>query len=290
MLITQVAKLSAEERFLYWVGERHQVYLRKQAKKPKPWTDDEVLQMVYFTNPYREHDKVTAWYRQHIREPLQRDPEVVFATICFRWFNWIPTGQLLRDTKLLVDWDCRRAVAVLTAYRNSGYQVFTGAFNISNSGSRKPKVNRVCEDYVTPAWKRDFSGEMGRLERLSLAELHGEFSQLPGLGGSGFMAAQVVCDLKYTPFWSQAGDWWTWCSPGPGSRRGLAILLDNDRRLSTQDFLIEVNKLRVKTGKMLVDLSPLHAQDVQNCLCEFGKYERARTEGGKARRKYNGRS
>jgi hypothetical protein len=36
------------------------------------------------------------------------------------------------------------------------------------------------------------------------------------------------------------------------------------------------------------DYPPLHAQDVQNCLCEFDKYERVRLGEGKPRSTYPG--
>jgi hypothetical protein len=32
----------------------------------------------------------------------------------------------------------------------------------------------------------------------------------------------------------------------------------------------------------------LHAQDLQNCLCEFDKYERVRLGEGRPKAKYNG--
>jgi hypothetical protein len=35
-----------------------------------------------------------------------------------------------------------------------------------------------------------------------------------------------------------------------------------------------------------VGLGDLHAQDLQNCLCEFDKFERARLGEGKPKRKF----
>jgi hypothetical protein len=51
MKIERVAKLSPESRFLYWIKERHAIYLRREAGEEKPWTDDEMLQRYFFTNP-----------------------------------------------------------------------------------------------------------------------------------------------------------------------------------------------------------------------------------------------
>ena len=77
MLVADVLKLTPLERFLYWVRERHAIYLKKSAGLPPPWTDDEILQNYAFTNPYREHDRTTVWFRTHVRDPLQNDPAVI---------------------------------------------------------------------------------------------------------------------------------------------------------------------------------------------------------------------
>jgi hypothetical protein len=295
MLVEQVAKLTPKERFLYWIRERHQIYMRRQAGKSKPWTDDVILQNTFFTNVYRELDKVTVWYRQNIREPLMHDPSLVFATIAFRWFNWPATGDTLtlRTTdkrNLLIHWDTKKAVERLEFERdNMRRQVFTGAFNISNSGSTKPKINRVCEDYIQPAWEQRSKLTLA-LTGASLTTAHSVLSELPGLGGSGFMAAQVVCDLKYTPLLQKAKDWWTWCSPGPGSRKGMNVVYGYplERRLNPREWEDHMYGLISLCHARLQKMPRLHAQDIQNCLCETFKYHRALTEGGKTKRKYNG--
>src|SRR5262245_1677713 len=97
-----VKKLPPLGIFLYWVRERHQIHLRRKAGMSPPWTDDEILQSIFFTNPYREHDKTTVWFRENVRDPLRNDPRVLFATIIFRWFNYIPTGEILKETDLQI--------------------------------------------------------------------------------------------------------------------------------------------------------------------------------------------
>ena len=56
-----------------FVRERYRILLQRRAGKPKPWTADRVLQEHYFTNVFREDDKTTVWFREHIREPLRDD-------------------------------------------------------------------------------------------------------------------------------------------------------------------------------------------------------------------------
>lgn len=283
MKIEQVKKLSAIDRLLYFINERNQVRLKKRLGKKRPWTDDAILQSVYFCNVRREDDKVTMWVEENILNPLKGDPAVVFAVIAFRWFNYIPTGNLLRG--LLVHWDLPSVISQLKSVPG---QVFTGAFNISNSGSTKPKINRVCEDYIQPVWM-DRDNLVRKLsECVTLSTAHKILSGYPGLGGSGFMAAQIICDLAYTHVLERAADWWTWSSPGPGSKRGLNRLLgrpvDNP---VPKDWEGQMNKLRqIIFSKLKIRL---HARDAQNCLCEYDKYVRVLTGEGQSKRKYNGR-
>jgi len=162
-------------RFIYWMMERHRIHLKRQAGLPKPWTTDKVLQSYFFTNPFRENDKTTAWYRENIRIPYTTPPHynpsppnkfpsapslslsrVLFATIAFRWFNFIPTGQLLlgralsnlssspKDIKafaanrnnLLYHWDMIRAINRLTIHQQYGHKIFTGAYIIKSPDRR----------------------------------------------------------------------------------------------------------------------------------------------------------
>lgn len=294
MLVEQVKQLPALDRLVYWITERHQVYLKRKAGLPRPWTDDTVIQSTFFCNPYRENDKVTTWLREQVRDPLEDDPRVLFAVICFRWFNWPLTGARLmgkgefpEGKNLLLDWDLVEALGRLKTQTG---QVFTGAFNISNSGSTKPKINRVCEDYIQPAWEAMPEYLAHWDETVTLEGMHAALSVLPGLGGSGFMAAQVVADLKHTSFLRECSDWWTWCCLGPGSKRGLNRLLGRGADEPVpKNWKHCLEDLRQTINRRLKGRYPaFHAQDAQNCLCEWDKYERVAWGQGKSKRGYNG--
>lgn len=270
---------------LRWINRREEARINKENGKPKPWTDDKIIQSTYFTNVRREDDKVTRWYAQNVREPLKKAMVLPFATIAFRWFNKIETGQVLLDLDALVNWNTREVLLKLHQMRNAGEAIFTGAFNISNSGSTKPKINRVCEDYIEPVWQIRQSLH-GELYGKNLEDAFKVLNKLPGLGGSGFMAAQVVADLKYSPILQNAKDWESWCCLGPGSKKGLNYLLGQpmdeplpkDWRKHFEGFRTDAYEA---TGL------ELHAQDFQNCLCELSKFVRV-MEGGRSKRKYNG--
>lgn len=302
MKIEQVKKMKPLDRLLYWVKTREEIRLKKEAGEDKPWTNDKIFQTTYFTCVNRENDKVTVWLRENIREPLRDDPRVFFAVLAFRWFNYIPTGVILRMYDVapkdktaegyFTHWDLDKVVQVLTHLKDSGNKVFTGAFNISNSGSTKPKINRVCEDYIQPVWeqRKTITDHLTYCQDgQCLADAHALLMQMcPGLGGSGFMAAQVIADLKHTYLLEDATDWWTWCSPGPGSKRGMNRVLGRDPKtpISKPRWVQTIEELREEIYKSWG--AELDAQCIQSCLCEISKYESVLWGEGRSKRTYPG--
>jgi hypothetical protein len=317
MRTAEVKKLKPLDQFLYWMRERHNVYLRRRAGAPKPWTDDEVLQSYFFTHPYRELDKVTVWFRENIREPLRNDRRVLFATVCFRWFNLPETGLVLMGNKqprlaqgrlinpggsLLYDWDCDEVMKRLGAVRDKGGQVFTGAFMI-NSPPGSPKLEAIVER-VNNVWE----GREELLEKIApdgpsstyqgvsnaLRYAHECLTKFPGLGG--FMAYEVVCDLRYTYLLEKAPDKLTWCNPGPGCIRGIYRLRGMDfpkGNNSTspprpRDAMEYLQELLAIARRKLVGMPPLEMREIEHSLCEYDKYSRALEGDGKLKRRYNG--
>lgn len=299
MLISKVKKLSPEARFLYWVKERHLIHLRRQAGKPKPWTDDKVLQTGFFTNPYRENDKTTVWFREHVREPLRDDPQVLLTTIIFRWFNLIVTGEFLANEGLLYNWYGPLAKQLLAKRRRDGYKLFTGAYLIQSPGG-EPKMEAIC-DRIDKVWQdrhallaainvRHESGPC------SLEEAHSYLTQYDGIGA--FMAYEIVCDLRYTYLLENAPDINTWCNPGPGCIRGLyrlageKIPAKNNSTMPRKmkdwqermQYLLKVTQRHFKRNSKF---PPFEMREIEHSLCEADKYNRALFGDGRLKRTYD---
>ena len=86
------------DRYVYWIEERERIRrVKEEDKQEPPWTRDPILQEFKFCQVYREDDRTTRWFREHIREPLRNKPEVLMATVIFRFFNLIETGHTLLD-------------------------------------------------------------------------------------------------------------------------------------------------------------------------------------------------
>lgn len=301
---------AALDRFWYWCRERHNIYRKKQKGLKPPWTTDPILQNWFFTNPYRENDKVTVWFRENIRDPLKNNPKVLFATVCFRWFNRPDTGRLLwggdpRLTQeedvsfrlryqgnLLIKWDKKQALNCLDVYRSDGGKLFTGAF-IINSPPGIGKLESICER-IDNVWR-----DRNRLLRsivpgTSLEAAHNRLMSYPGLGG--FMAYEIVCDLRYTYLLRDAIDKNTWCNPGPGCIRGLHRLTGEKKTSRNnscfppkpKDWLEGMKELLRLSHYRLQDMPRFEMREVEHSLCEFDKYERAMFGDGKMKRTYPG--
>lgn len=308
MKVEEVSKMAPLDRFFYWIKERHLMHRRRSAGAERPWTDDEILHGCFFTNPYRENDKVTVWFRETVRDPLRDDPKVIMATIIFRWFNYIPTGEFLllfRKTwgrKLsrtdhygaLEYWDEKAVCAGLDHRRDEEKRkIFTGAFMV-NSPKGRPKNEGICWR-IQNVWE-DRQRVIRQIEKArSLEAAHKALAnKYDGLGG--FMAYEVITDLRHTALLEDARDIFTWCNPGPGCIRGLLRL---DGR---EDLLPKQNKQTPPRPKdwldrvrHLVEISPEHLprtmprlemREIEHSLCEWDKYERARLGDGQVKRKY----
>ena len=298
MKIADVAKMSPLDRFLYWVKERHNIFLRRRAGKPRPWTDDEVMQSVFFTNPYRENDKTTVWFRENVREPLRNDPKVLFAVIAFRWFNLSATGELLMTSpNLLLNWDEQDAINRLKEANRLG-PVFTGAFMIKvGNGPPGCKIPQVCQA-ISNVWQvRDHTLSQWRPD-CTMEEAHKSLMKFRGLGG--FMAYEIVCDLRYTYLLEDATDIDTWCNLGPGAARGLLrmtgqplTIAKSGRMRDTipkppKDWITRLQGILTTLKQRLPKMPKFELREVEHSLCEWDKYERALSGIGRLKRLYQG--
>lgn len=263
--------------------EREHIRTLKEAGFPKPWTKDPLLQQYSFTNVHREHDKQSRLIAKGWRKPYAKEPDLWFAMFVARLVNWWPT---LTELKFPVPWDPKEFTSVLNAQASAGVKVFSGAYIINQmikGGTGMPKGEYLAQFVLDPLWAareklRPRKGD-------TLEAICERFIQFKGVGG--FIAAQVIADLKYVKPLSEASDWGTWAASGPGSRRGLNLALGRERDTGWEEgaWLAALQDLRVQFNiKVAVASLQVHAQDMQNVLCEWGgKYKR-----GYSRTRYNG--
>lgn len=281
-------KAKALKAFSAFVHERHQIYLRRAVGRAKPWTDDPVLRDFRFTNVYRELDTVTKWVRETWREPNVDHPDLWFAMAVARLINWPDT---LAEMAFPGTWNAKAAskfmlVASKRAERKE--KVFTSAYIINQAvtgGYGMKKADYLARVVFTDLWDRREFIRPRTGDRL--AGFHERLMTAYGMGS--FLAAQVVADTKHCLPLKAAPDWHTWAASGPGSRRGLNILLGLDPKTPMREdiWLLTVQAAQrdfnLDHRRPLVLTTPLDAQDFQNCLCEYSKYTR-----GYSRQRYEG--
>jgi hypothetical protein len=273
MTVAEVRKIADPfDRLLYWVRERESVRLKKEKGLSRPWTDDWILHTYRFCSVRRMDDKVSRWLLKEWYTPYRDHPNTVAAAACARMFNkpetleWFPNYLYGAGPPNWV-----KVKQEAKARRANGHTVFNGAYVVSTSGNRADKVEWVVDRYLTPL--TGMTVPTG-----TMAAAHAALARCYGF--SSFMAGQVVADLRH----AMSGQWAdrrAWAPVGPGSKRGLARL---GRR---PDELAAV--VRDVLDALPAEIaSRLEAMDVQSCLCEYDKYERAFWNEGKPKQLYRG--
>jgi len=271
--------------YFYWIHERETIRINKEVLRHEPpWTDDPILQKFKFCQVFREEDRTTRWFKRHIRNVWRDDPEVLMATVIFRWFNFIETGRTLVRHNLHIEWDRKKAIEEITKQD----KWVTGAY-IVKTPNRMDKVTGVAE-CISHMW-----GDREKLVDQILATKSLEKSweilrDYPYMGP--FMAYEVITDLRHTYLLRDAKDILTWANAGPGAMRGLNRLAGRDLDFSRRSHpwndemreLWEISRERLNPN--LIDLSRFEMREIEGGLCEFDKYSRILNEEGRTRSVY----
>lgn len=272
------------DELIAFIKERHTIWRKRQANLEKPWTNDPILQNYRFCNVYRELDRVTQWLKKNWRDPHIGDRHLWFAMVVARYINLPGT---LRELGYPVPWQPELLHLAADNRKNRGVNVFNAAYIISTQGAATDKIT-----YLTSL----FDGLWHDRELLvprkgyQLAFYNQILVARPGIGN--FMSGQIIADLKYAQPLCHASDWHTFAVSGPGSRRGLNRVLERPFKTGwvESSWYEELIKLRTYVNARLPKgWEKLHAQDLQNCLCEWDKYQRAKVGDGRPKQKYSGR-
>jgi len=277
------------EEFMKFIVEREAVRAARESGKSWPWTADPILQQYKFCNVHRENDRVTRWLASNWRLIHDTDPYLGFALTVFRrGFNWPDTAIELGYP---IDWDPAHYVDVCRQRKLRDERVFeSGAYKVmvSHALSKKlvPPTSDAAEQQVRCVfnWLWSHRDHYRPKATDTLLTFHARLMAAQGMGA--FHAGQVVADLKYVQLKS-APDWWTFAASGPGSRRGLNRVLGRpvNAEWDEEEWFANLCRLQSAIDPLVAAarIARLHAQDTQNALCEFDKYERVRLGQGKVR-------
>ena len=208
-------------RFLYWLKCREAARIGKMLYDKPPYTCDEIIGKYKFCNVNREHDAVTIWVKDNIRDNprliAERTPHLMVMNLAIaRLFNHPATLEEIGFPLMSVD-RLQTACDVAAARKDRGEKMLRGAYLVTPHGGKNKGVK--TSDYVVRivgylcesiAPFKHFLGLSGIAEEM-----------LKAYGWQAFMVNQICTDLRYTPWFKDAPDWETFVMAGPGTRRGI---------------------------------------------------------------------
>ncbi len=275
-------------KFFEMSRERYRIKQRRDAGQPWPWTEDKVLQEWRFTNVFREDDKTTTWFRENVRDPLSRQGNffnIAAGTMIFRWFNRISTGELIKPFLIgELPWDSEVVEEILRDVR----PIVTGAYMIKTFND----MNKLDGILLAIDQGLPKLATMPHKWGTSLEGAWKDLIQIHFLGG--FMAHEIVQDLRYTPVLQNATDVNTWTHLGPGAIRGMSWMLhDNEFSLqgtkTTQKMVLPLMRDILAASRdpqyWPSDWPQWEMHQVEFGLCEFSKYMKA-SKGIPQKRRY----
>jgi hypothetical protein len=241
---------------------------------------------------------------------------VLLATVLFRWFNRIASGEVIFNQGCLgldgestneTSWDnfLRTGdagvmqAALYSAYPNGPY--VTGSYMIRSPDglSKLDGILKLCEDFYRDSNWRATAEYMLRNRNTTLEGFSRWLEQSPGQGP--FLAFEIASDLRHTELLCHAPDIDMWANVGPGCLRGLNRIHGRIRvnpRTPKQKFGLPINEKQAlaEMGELLrasrwpenwpAEWPEWEMREVEHTLCEFDKHQRVANGEGTPRQLY----
>jgi hypothetical protein len=265
----------------YWrfAAARHEMYVRRLAGNPPPWTEDLILRDHRFTNAYRAADRVSQFLIREViyGERAPRDVhDVVFRILLFKLFNRIDTWRALEASLGEILWSSfefeRYRRALDRAAR--GGPVYSAAYVIPppRLGERSKRLNhlRLLERMMRDGLSAFIAGSQ-RLERV-----YERLRSYPSLGR--FLAFQFTIDLNYSDVMAANED--EFVVAGPGACDGIIKCLGPAARaIEAEVIRYMADTQESHFARLGLDFPGLFGRrlqliDCQNLFCEVDKYAR----------------
>ncbi|TFK37613.1 hypothetical protein BDQ12DRAFT_632192 [Crucibulum laeve] len=286
------------DTFWKFAAERHNIYNKRRAGEPAPWTEDHILKKHKFCNTYRVLDKVCQYLIKEVIEKGSQDPtEVVFRIVLFNTFTRISTWELLTSELGPLTWatyDREKYGAVLTRHRKrSGTKggkrgdinpVYTGSFQKPHPafGYDETHMNHLC--LLEIMMENDLPSKL--LGTPYLADIYEYLISFPSMGP--FSTYQLMLNLSYSDVLNFHPN--DFVVPGLGASSGLCKMFGKSRlaiaKRTVPDIEIEIIRWMTETqdehfkrlGLTFTGLGPknlpMDLSDVEHTICEVDKYAR----------------
>jgi hypothetical protein len=264
----------------YWrfAARRQDLFMRRVAGVPPPWTDDPVLSAHRFTNAYRAADRVSQYLIKNVLYDGPHDgEELFFRTLLFKLFNRIETWEELSEKLGPPSWkafEFERFARVLDAMKARGETLYSAAYIMPSPSFGSERKHRNHLRLLEHMMRDGAPLRVGQAR--SLKDVFEILRSFPSLGD--FLAFQFTIDLNYSELLDFSE--MDFVVAGPGARDGIGKCFSDTAgfteaeviRLVTERAEQEFDRL----GLQFKDLwgRPLQLIDCQNLFCEVGKYAR----------------
>ena len=286
---------STIDNFLYWINERHRIYINRFVfNQPKPWSDDPIFQQWKFTNVFRELDVGTMALKNMIRHHMDsQNHNLLFFNIF--WYRLFNLADHAENPGFVESFE--KLETCIRMKQGYGGKIFTTAhlYTSSAHGRKEGETNfemalRIIED----VWDRRFEFTDRIRGCNTMEEVFNILKSIYSIGN--FLAYEMTCDLRFTTLLCSS-DHMDWVNIGPGAKRGL-------RRLGLPVKITSLIKLYYIVRDRSMDhvrkhflsnrhmpriiYPPFELREIEHSLCEFDKYERIRLGQGRPKQKYKG--
>ncbi len=277
---------STSQGFWDFVVERHRIWWKKTVLQERsPWTDDKILRQFHFCNIYRDLDTGTIWYRNHVVRGSESLAGAVWATIVYRLVNNTRIFEQLGPAAFARPrW--RGMIAEIRArdilLNSDAYLTFPWPHTFKGKGSRTDRF-----EYILGRLELEFDGVVHDLhDAKTLQEVGERLKDIYGIGP--FLSLQIYRDLILTGHLNFSTN--DWVEIGVGALNTLRALYGEKARSDKQRHSL-IYKLTGDQDRQLgrrgwgdFETRDLTACDIENCLCEYGKY--AKLVAGVGRKRY----
>lgn len=265
----------------YWefAAERQEIFFRRAAGAPAPWTEDPILRVHKFTNAYRASDRVSQYLiRQVIYSGDPAPREVFFRIMLFKLFNKIETWELFLERvgpPLWADFHFQLYDRVLTEAFNAGVRIYSAAYIMPSArmfGHHRKHSNHLA---LIELMMRKNVAEQLQESRL-MSEGYELLRSFPSLGN--FLAYQLITDINYSTLTNY--NEMEFVIPGPGARDGIRKCFKDIGSRSEADVIrMMAERQSGEFARLDLDFRtlwgrPLQLIDCQNLFCEVDKYAR----------------
>jgi hypothetical protein len=274
--------------FWHYINERHKIWHRRFVlNEDAPWSSDEILQSVHFTNVYPQLDRGHQYLINHVIPGFLPHNQIL-RTMVYRAFNNIDTWKLIEPYITLDTFMSEKIYERLHQRKMLGHKVFTGAYMITGTrfAHSSDKLINYCKGLlpiiISELEQRKYATRI--LDATTLEETFHIFHEMTGVGK--FNAYLLATDMAYTGIKPYSLN--DWANAGPGAIKALKLIYPDARG----NWLIHIKDLQNKQDKYLDKDFPYYNNQkltldcIDWSLCEFQKYYAKLTKEYRSKARY----